>query len=83
MKLSSSGALHSEMSLCAILRVNIAEKDTSELIWATNKEHERMFLSISEARHICNSHFQTSSQRVFISHMRDKEELVYLNCKIL
>lgn len=29
-KLSSSGALHSKKSLCSILRVNVAEKDTNE-----------------------------------------------------
>lgn len=50
------------------------------------KKYKRMLLSISEERHICNSTYifkQAAKGSLSPTWETDKEELVYLNYKIL
>lgn len=74
MNLSSSKTLHGEMNLCAILSVNIAEEvHVNEFDHSMKNAKECFGLYQKRGIFATLLTFQTSSQRVFISHMRGRQ----------
>lgn len=74
MNLSSSRTLHGEVNLCAILGINIAEEVHVNKFCHSMKNAKECFGLYQKGGIFATVlTFQTSSQRVFISHMRGRQ----------